>query len=608
MDLETQINDFLKGEEHILNENANKNGTVIATGRDLIAGAISKEYALHKLLPTHVATAHQKGWIHFHDLDYTLAGYYNCMLIDFPRMLSQGFKMGGAMIEPPKSIRTAAEVIPQIIINVASNIYGGVSAHKIDEILEPYAEKTYQKHLKNAKQWVPENKQEQYATTQTIKEIYDSAQSLEYELNSAFNSNGQTPFVSFSFGLTTTQWGKEIQKAILQVRLNGLGAEKRTAVFPKLIFILKDGTNLNPTDPNYDIKQLALKCASKRIYPDIVSYKKMMELYGYEITPMGCRSFLPEYKTPAGETMSYGRRNIGVCTINLPNIALSTTTLPDFWQQLDDRLQYVYDALMYRFDQLQKVQAKNAPIIYQHGASGHNLDPNENVQKIFLNGEATASVGYTGIHETVLKFYGENWYTNPQATDFAHQIMQRLNHWVNLWKKETGLGFSVYGTPAESLTHRFCKNDQQQFGMIPGITDKGWYTNSFHVVPTRNIDPFSKIDFESTFVPYSTGGNIVYVETINLQNNLPALEAIWDYAYNKTVFYGVNSPVSKCFKCEYEGDFDADAKGFFCHNCNNRDPETTSCIQRMCGYLSEVSSRPCITGRRLEIKARVKHL
>lgn len=210
MDLETQINDFLKGEEHILNENANKNGTVIATGRDLIAGAISKEYALHKLLPTHVATAHQKGWIHFHDLDYTLAGYYNCMLIDFPRMLSQGFKMGGAMIEPPKSIRTAAEVIPQIIINVASNIYGGVSAHKIDEILEPYAEKTYQKHLKNAKQWVPENKQEQYATTQTIKEIYDSAQSLEYELNSAFNSNGQTPFVSFSFGLTTTRWGKEI--------------------------------------------------------------------------------------------------------------------------------------------------------------------------------------------------------------------------------------------------------------------------------------------------------------------------------------------------------------------------------------------------------------
>lgn len=439
------------------------------------------------------------------------------------------------------------------------------------------------------------------------KEIYDSCQSLEYEINCVFSSNGQTPFITFNFGQATSRWGREIQKAILQVRIDGLGAEKRTAVFPKLVFTLKDGVNLRENDPNYDIKQLALECASKRIYPDILSYDKVVETYGYFVSPMGCRSFLPKYINDQGEEMSYGRRNIGVCTLNLPNIALSTNSVEEFFTELDYRIQLIFDALMYRYNSLSQVRPHNAPILYSYGATGHRLSPDDNVQKIFRNGEATASIGYIGLHEVALRFFGDGWQSNPDAKDFTYNILKRMAHWRDIWSEETGIGFSIYSTPAESLTDRFAKMDKEKFGDVEGITDKGYYTNSFHLDVAEKVDPFTKIDFETPYPPLTTGGHIVYVEQPSLVKNLDALESIWDYAYDKVPYFGVNQPISRCFNCGYEGDFDADVKGFYCPKCENRDPATIEVVERLCGYLSTVSERKPISGRIKEMTSRVKH-
>lgn len=659
MDLSGVVDRYCGHDEAIMNENANKNSKVFATQRDLLAGSISKEYALEKLLPKNVAEGHRKGWIHFHDLDYTLnasGGLYNCMLIDFPGMLKHGFTLGDAEISTPKSLKTAGEVIPQIIANVSSNMYGGVSAHRLDEFLEPYAVISYRKTLKKNFARMAEfdgvvltenevdSLADYYASQieqtdnefkiefnnvrkidsglsektiqftidiskkDVIKEVFDTFQSLEFEISSLFSSNGQTPFVTFNFGLSTGFWGREIQKGILQNRLIGLGEDHRTPVFPKLVFTLKDGINLKKTDPNYDIKRLAVECSAKRIYPDILSYEKVMEIYGFFISPMGCRSFLTEYRSPeTGEVVTYGRRNIGVVSLNLPNIALSTSTPEEFMKLLDERAILVHDGLMYRYNRLAGTLAKNAPILYQYGATGHMLSGNEVVQPIFDNGEATASIGYIGLHEVATKFWGNDWQDNEDAKAFTVGVLERLNYWKSKWADETGIAFSVYGTPAESLCSRFAAIDKETFGEVKDITDKGYYTNSFHLDVRKKVTPFEKIDFESAYTPLSTGGNICYVEQPSLVKNLDAFEAIWDYMHDHVPFSGINTPISRCLSCGYHGDFDADVKGFFCPECNNRNPETIEVIQRMCGYISSVGIRKPISGRVKEIKSRVKH-
>jgi ribonucleoside-triphosphate reductase len=659
MDLGGVVDRYCGHDEEIMNENANKNSKVFATQRDLLAGSISKEYALEKLLPKNVAEGHRNGWIHFHDLDYTLnasGGLYNCMLIDFPGMLKHGFTLGEAEISTPKSLKTAGEVIPQIIANVSSNMYGGVSAHRLDEFLEPYAVISYRKTLKKNFARMAEfdgvilaedevdSLADYYASQieqtdnefkiefnnvrkidsglsektiqftidiskkDVIKEVFDTFQSLEFEISSLFSSNGQTPFVTFNFGLSTGFWGREIQKGILQNRLIGLGEDHRTPVFPKLVFTLKDGINLKKTDPNYDIKRLAVECSAKRIYPDILSYEKVMEIYGFFISPMGCRSFLTEYRSPeTGEVVTYGRRNIGVVSLNLPNIALSTSTPEEFMKLLDERAILVHDGLMYRYNRLAGTLAKNAPILYQYGATGHRLSGNEVVQPIFDNGEATASIGYIGLHEVATKFWGNDWQDNEDAKAFTVGVLERLNYWKSKWADETGIAFSVYGTPAESLCSRFAAIDKETFGEVKDITDKGYYTNSFHLDVRKKVTPFEKIDFESAYTPLSTGGNICYVEQPSLVKNLDAFEAIWDYMHDHVPFSGINTPISRCLSCGYHGDFDADVKGFFCPECNNRNPETIEVIQRMCGYISSVGIRKPISGRVKEIKSRVKH-
>lgn len=615
------------------------------------------------------------------------------------------------------------------------------------------------------------------AIEDTKKEVFDTFQSLETEISSLFSGNGQTPFVTFNFGLSTGFWGREIQKGILQNRLIGLGEDHRTPVFPKLVFTLKDGVNLKKTDPNYDIKRLAVECSAKRIYPDILSYEKVMEIYGFFVSPMGCvagdetveysvdgtdystsisemwdmlssqgvkkqvngrdefidlsgvlvndshrsslkqsnvfrmvknynnhwlkitttdseqneftltcttdhplavyergrvladnlnagdkliksldsiqsltipqqdrllevvsiepvdidepsydlttdsdyfdvsgivshncRSFLTEYRSPeTGEVVTYGRRNIGVVSLNLPNIALSTSTPEEFMRLLDERAILVHDGLMYRYNRLAGTLAKNAPILYQYGATGHRLSGDEIVQPIFDNGEATASIGYIGLHEVATRFWGNDWQDNEEAKSFTVGVLERLNYWKSKWADETGIAFSVYGTPAESLCSRFAAIDKETFGEVKDITDKGYYTNSFHLDVRKKVTPFEKIDFESAYTPLSTGGNICYVEQPSLVKNLDAFEAIWDYMYDHVPFSGINTPISRCLSCGYYGDFDADVKGFFCPECNNRNPETIEVIQRMCGYISSVGIRKPISGRVKEIKSRVKH-
>ena len=615
------------------------------------------------------------------------------------------------------------------------------------------------------------------AIEDTKKEVFDTFQSLETEISSLFSGNGQTPFVTFNFGLSTGFWGREIQKGILKNRLIGLGEDHRTPVFPKLVFTLKDGVNLKKTDPNYDIKRLAIECSAKRIYPDILSYEKVMEIYGFFVSPMGCvagdetveysvdgtdystsisemwdmlsfqgvkkqvngrdefidlsgvlvndshrsslkqsnvfrmvknynnhwlkitatdseqneltltcttnhplavyeqgrvladnlstgdkliksldssqsltvpqqdrllevvsiepvdidepsydlttdsdyfdvsgivshncRSFLTEYRSPeTGEVVTYGRRNIGVVSLNLPNIALSTSTPEEFMELFDERAVLVHDGLMYRYNRLAGTLAKNAPILYQYGATGHRLSGDEVVQPIFDNGEATASIGYIGLHEVATRFWGNDWQDNEEAKTFTVGVLERLNYWKSKWADETGIAFSVYGTPAESLCSRFAAMDKETFGEVKDITDKGYYTNSFHLDVRKKVTPFEKIDFESTYTPLSTGGNICYVEQPSLVKNLDAFEAIWDYMHDHVPFSGINTPISRCLSCGYHGDFDADVKGFFCPECSNCNPETIEVIQRMCGYISSVGIRKPISGRVKEIKSRVKH-
>ena len=535
----------------------------------------------------------------------------NCCLIDFKGMLKEGFRMGNADIESPKSIQTAAAQIAQIIANVASCQYGGCSADRIDELLAPYAKLNYKKHLKDAERWIEDqSKHESYAFSKTKKDIYDAMQSLEYEVNTLFTSNGQTPFVTFGFGLGQTELEREIQKAILKIRIRGLGVEQRTAIFPKLVFALKRGVNLYSEDPNYDIKQLALECATKRMYPDILSYDKIVELTGSFKVPMGCRSFLQGWKNSKGEEVNSGRMNLGVVTLNLPRIAIeSDGDFEKFWRIFDERTQIVKDALVYRINRTKEASPTNAPILYQYGAFGKRLKPTDSVDEVFKNRRATVSFGYIGLYEVGKVFYGTEWEENPEAKEFTLSVIRKMKNLCEDWSEEFGYHFSVYSTPSESLTDRFCRMDTEKFGSIADITDKGYYTNSFHYDVRKNPTPFEKLDFEKDFVKAgATGGFIHYCEYPVLQQNPKALEAVWDYAYDRVGYLGTNTPIDKCFECGFEGDFQPTAKGFKCPNCGNTNPKTCDVVKRTCGYLGNPQARPMVKGRHKEISARVKHM
>lgn len=609
-DINFSIHKLLNKDQAVVNENANKDSDVFNTQRDLTAGIVGKSIGL-QMLPKHVANAHQKGDIHYHDLDYSpYTPMTNCCLIDFKGMLENGFKIGNAEVESPKSIQTATAQISQIIANVASSQYGGCSADRIDEVLAPYAEKNYQKHLKDAEEWVLPEKREDYAWKKTQKDIYDAMQSLEYEINTLFTSNGQTPFTSLGFGLGTNRFEREIQKAILNIRIKGLGSEHRTAIFPKLIFTLKRGLNLEEGTPNYDIKQLALECATKRMYPDVLSYDKIVELTGSFKVPMGCRSFLQGWKDENGVEVNSGRMNLGVVTVNLPRIALeSEGDMNKFWEIFNERMNIAEDALVYRVERTKEATPANAPILYQYGAFGHRLGKEESVDQLFKNRRATVSLGYIGLYEVATFFFGNSWEHNPEAKEFTLDIIRDMKRRVEEWSDQYGYHFSIYSTPSESLTDRFCRLDTDKFGSIPDITDKEYYTNSFHYDVRKNPTPFEKLDFEKVYPEAgASGGFIHYCEYPVLQQNPKALEAVWDYAYDRVGYLGTNTPIDRCYKCDFEGDFEPTERGFACPNCGNSDPKTVDVVKRTCGYLGNPQARPMVNGRHKEIAARVKHM
>ncbi|MXN89062.1 anaerobic ribonucleoside-triphosphate reductase [Pasteurella canis] len=598
----------------LLNENANKDAKVIPTQRDLLAGIVAKHYAKRYILPRDVVEAHEKGEIHYHDLDYApFFPMFNCMLVDLKGMLNNGFKMGNAEIEPPKSIGTATAVTAQIIAQVASHIYGGTTINRIDEVLAPYVQLSYEKHLKTAAEWhIPDA--ENYAKALIEKECFDAFQSLEYEVNTLHTSNGQTPFVTFGFGLGTSWQSKLIQRSILKNRIRGLGKNHKTPVFPKLVFTIKKGINQNPADPNYDIKQLALECASKRMYPDILNYDQVVKVTGSFKAPMGCRSFLGAYYEN-GEEMHDGRNNLGVVSLNLPRIAIEAKrrnpqqSAVDFYKILDQRLAIARKALMTRIARLENTKARVAPILYMEGACGVRLKADDNVSQIFKNGRASISLGYIGIHETINALYGDkHMYDDEQLRQKGIEIVQYLSKAVQQWKAETGYAFSLYSTPSENLCDRFCRLDTKQFGIIENVTNKGYYTNSYHLDVEKKVNPYDKIDFELPYPTLANGGFICYGEYPNVQHNLKALEDVWDYSYDRVPYYGTNTPIDECYECGFTGEFECTSKGFTCPKCGNHDSEKVSVTRRVCGYLGSPDARPFNAGKQEEVKRRVKHL
>nr|WP_219634720.1 anaerobic ribonucleoside-triphosphate reductase [Pectobacterium odoriferum] len=594
----------------LLNENANKDSKVIPTQRDLLAGIVAKHYAKQYILPRDVVLAHERGEIHYHDLDYSpFFPMFNCMLIDLNGMLTNGFKMGNAEIEPPKSISTATAVTAQIIAQVASHIYGGTTINRIDEILAPFVTASHAKHKAVAEEWqIPDA--ENYALTRTEKECYDAFQSLEYEVNTLHTANGQTPFVTFGFGLGVSWESRLIQESILRNRIAGLGKNHKTAVFPKLVFAIRDGLNHKAGDPNYDIKQLALECASKRMYPDILNYDQVVNVTGSFKTPMGCRSFLGVYEEN-GQQIHDGRNNLGVISLNLPRIALEAEgSETRFWTLLDQRLALAKKALMTRIARLESVKARVAPILYMEGACGVRLKADDSIADIFKNGRASISLGYIGLHETINALFGSQTHVfdDEALRAKAVAVITRLKAATEQWKDETGYGFSLYSTPSENLCDRFCRLDTAEFGVVQGVTDKGYYTNSFHLDVEKKVNPYQKIDFELPYPPLANGGFICYGEYPNLQHNLKALEDVWDYSYSRVPYYGTNTPIDECYECGFTGEFECTSKGFTCPKCGNHDSARVSVTRRVCGYLGSPDARPFNAGKQEEVKRRIKHL
>lgn len=658
-DVNEQINRFLSRDPAIIHENANKDSNVYATQRDLLAGTISRAEAL-RMLPKDVANAHLKGDIHFHDADYSpFTCETNCSLPDFKDMLANGFQLGNAQMSSPKSIETAATQVTQIMKDIAGSQYGGQTFNRADEVLDKYARLDYEKNMKTAKVMLPddipleiaenavrhfhklqrqwlhfepdrpdipldtpfhtdapriEQLREIYAKLLTRKNIYDAMQTMEYQINSNRVSNGQTPFVTVGFGLGTSWFAREITRCILLNRIRGLGSQHRTAIFPKLTYTIKYGLNSKPGEPNYDLKELAVECSTKRMYPDILFYENIVRITGSFKAPMGCRSFLQAWKDPkTGKDVEDGRMNLGVITINIPRIALeSGNDKKKFWAILDQRLAVAHKGLQYRIRRCEEAKPKNAPVLWQFGAFGR-LSPDADVSQLFKNSRATVSLGYIGLAEAVSVFYGKNWIRDhswdENGRQFALAIVSKLHDACAQWEKEEGYHYSVYSTPAESLTDTFNREDREKFGRVPGVTDHDFYTNSFHYPVWLRPTPFEKLAYEKDFPQYASGGFIHYCEYPTLQQNPKALEAVWDYAHKIGIGYlGTNTPIDKCYVCGYEGDFEPTEDGFKCPNCGNNDPNKCSVTKRTCGYLGNPLARPMVHGRHEEIIHRAKHM
>lgn len=582
--------------KEVSKENSNKNAILLSTQRDLIAGEVSKDIVDRLLLPERIVKAHKEGVLHFHDKDYFIQPMFNCCLINIKDMLDNETVMNGKKIETPKSFQVACTVMTQIIAAVASNQYGGQSVNVAH--LGKYLRKTYDKYYKKYyNHFIEEGKSKEEAETlakdfaemRKQEDLVAGIQTVQYQINTLMTTNGQSPFVTlFMHIVEGDEYEKEVAEIIeeiLKQRLQGIKNSEGhyiTPAFPKLIYVLDECNNLSGGKYDY-ITKLAVKCSAKRLYPDYISAKKMREIYeGNVFSPMGCRSFLSPYKDENGEYKFEGRFNQGVVSINLPQIAIMASGNKEkFYKLLDERLELCFDACMCRHNALKGVTSDYSPIHWQYGAIAR-LKKGEKIDKYLYGNYSTMSLGYIGLYEVSKLMTGKS-HTEKEGKEFVEELMKYLRKVVDGWKKDTNIGFALYGTPAESLCYRFAKIDEEKFGSIKDITDKGYYTNSYHVDVRENINAFDKLKFESSFQPISSGGCISYVEIPNMEKNYEALEEIVKFIYDNIQYAEFNTKSDVCNVCGHTGEIIInDDLQWECPCCHNKDESKMSVTRRTC--------------------------
>jgi len=613
--------------EEAKQENANKNPTVNSVQRDYMAGEVSRDITTRLLLPQDVVQAHEDGIIHFHDADYYAQHMHNCDLVNLEDMLQNGTVISGTMIERPHSFSTACNIATQIIAQVASNQYGGQSISLTH--LAPFVQVSREKITGQVKDEMKaigaELSEEQLSTIvekRLREEISRGVQTIQYQVVTLLTTNGQAPFVTVFMYLGEARNEQEkkdlaiiIEETLLQ-RYKGVKNEEGvyvTPAFPKLIYVLEE-QNIHEDSPYYYLTKLSAKCTARRMVPDYISEKKMLELKvdkngeGHCYTCMGCRSFLTPYVDADGNPKYYGRFNQGVVTINLPDVALSSGgNIEKFWKILDERLELCHKALLCRHERLKGTLSDAAPILWQYGALAR-LKKGEPIDKLLFGGYSTISLGYAGLYECVKYMTGKS-HTDPSATPFALTVMQALNDACKKWKAEHNIDFSLYGTPLESTTYKFAKCLQKRFGVVPGINDKGYITNSYHIHVTEEIDAFSKLAFEAQFQQLSPGGAISYVEVPNMQQNLEAVLQVMKFIYDNIMYAELNTKSDYCQECGWDGEIEIveqDGKLIWrCPKCGNTDQAKMNVARRTCGY---IGTQYWNQGRTQEIKERVLHL
>lgn len=600
--------------KELAEENSNKNTMLASTQRDYIAGEVSRDLTKRVLLPEHLTLAHEQGVFHFHDADYFVQPIFNCCLINIQDMLDNGTVMNGKMIESPKSFQVACIVMTQIIAAVASNQYGGqsVDMRHLGKYLRKSRVKFKKEIIDEFKDELTEEEINKLVCIRLKDELKSGVQTIQYQINTLMTTNGQAPFVTLFLHLCEDDEYIEenamIIEEILRQRLQGVKNQAgiyATPAFPKLIYVLDENNCLDGGRYDY-LTKLAVECSAKRMYPDYISAKKMRENYeGNVFSCMGCRSFLSPWKDAEGNYKFEGRFNQGVVSLNLPQIGIIANGDEDkFWQLLDERLVLCYEALMCRHKALEGTLSDVSPIHWQYGAIAR-LGEGEPIDPLLHGGYSTISLGYIGLYEMTKMMMGKS-HTEPGGREFALKVMQHMREKVDQWKDETDIGFGLYGTPAESLCYRFAKIDRERFGVIEDITDKGYYTNSYHVDVREPIDAFSKFEFESQFQKISSGGSISYVEVPNMTNNLEAMETVVKFIYDNIQYAEFNTKSDYCHECGYEGEIQVnDDMEWECPQCHNKDHQKMTVIRRTCGYLGENFWN---TGKTSEIKQRVMHL
>ena len=597
--------------EEVMNENSNKNAMMASTQRDLIAGEVSKDITRRKLLPAHIVQAHDEGVLHFHDMDYFMQKIFNCCLINVADMLDNGTVINKRMIESPRSFQVACTVVTQIIAQVASSQYGGQSVDV--RHLGKYLRKSRQRFIELLQETITDATLLSEAVEKLVrKELSSGVQTIQYQINTLMTTNGQSPFVTLFLNIDEDdEYADEVAlivEEILHQRIQGIKNEKgiyTTPAFPKLIYVLHEHNNLE--GGKYDhVTQLAAECSAKRLYPDYISAEKMRQNYeGNVFSPMGCRSFLSPWKDEDGNYQFEGRFNQGVVSLNLPQIGIVANGDENlFWHLLENRLALCFEALMCRHESLKGTLSDASPIHWQHGAIAR-LQPGEVIDELLENNYSTISLGYIGLYEATKLMTGKSHVT-PEGEAFAVKLMQELKKATDKWKEETNIGFGLYGSPAESLCYRFAKIDKAKFGEIADITDKGYYTNSYHVDVREDIDAFSKLSFESQFQPISTGGCISYIEIPSMIQNVDALKQLINYIYHNIQYAEFNTKTDCCHLCSFEGEITInDDMQWECPNCGNKDQSRMNVIRRTCGYLGDNFWNE---GKTHEIKSRVLHL